>query len=220
MLLKPILHDAVKEWGDKADVRIFLFETLSQIHNARVLEVGCGKDYLLAALPRSSQGYGIDVDSKKLAQARKNAPRAVFTNASMYNIPFKKGHFDVVVCANALPGVDFPIAGSEGKRRKLRNKALSELNRVLKKEGTLLLTTPNGSYGKWPGKIKLEELSKLLKEAGFSAKIMGWNPFPPLLPPSRVLVKMPGWFSLLKHLTRNKIAMGKSKFFYVEARKL
>lgn len=211
---------ALLEWGDKADVRIFLFEMLSHLHNARVLEVGCGRDYLLAALPHSSKGFGIDVDTKKLAKSRKNAPRAVFKKASMYNLPFKKGYFDVVVCANALPGVDFAIAGSERKRSELRRKALSEMNRVLRKGGTLLLTTPNGDYAKWPGKIKREELEQLLKQAGFSAEVMGWNPFPPLLPPSRILTRMPGWFSLLKHIARKKMAVKKSKFFLVEAKKI
>ena len=211
--------EAVIEWGDNADVRIMLYHRLSHLENAKVLEVGCGRDYLLGALPESSKGYGIDVDGDKLKIARKNVPNASFKKASMYGMPFKKDFFDVVVCANALPGVDFPLKGSKTQQKALRLKTLKEFKRVLKKHGVLLLTTPNGGYGNWPGKISYDELHELLEKAGFKFGITGWNPFPPYIPPSRVLVKIPGWFRLLNKLAKKKIAVRKSKFFYVEAAK-
>lgn len=215
---KKLLKRAAREWGDRADVRVFVFDELSQLENKRVLEVGCGKGFLLAALPSSNKAFGIDLSDENITQAKKNAPNAVIKKASMYEIPFPASSFDVVVISNALPGVDFTIYGTEVKRRAFREKTLKEIKRVLKPSGVLILTTPNGDYGNWPGKIKLSELEALLKKAGFNFFIQGWNPFPPLLPPSRVLVKIPGWFHTLKSMSK-RMRPNKGKFFYVEARK-
>jgi SAM-dependent methyltransferase len=203
-------------WGDHLDVRFFLARRLQEFEGKKILDVGCGPGVLLSELPGSNEKFGVDSDAGLARSAKKLNPKAVVKRASMYRLPFPKNFFDVVVMANVVPGADFLVPPKH--RSALQKKALSEVARVLKRDGVLFLTTPNNSYYK-TNKLSFNELDALLKPL-FEFEIKGWNPFPkfPFFLPARVLARVPGWFSFLARLCLKGFFAKSSKFFYVEAR--
>ena len=100
---------------------------------------------------------------------------------------------------------------------------ISEIGRVLKKNGRLYLTTPNVGHGYYKGKhkIDLRELKSLMNasDSYFRFEVFGYNPFPRLLIP-RMLVRMPAIHKVLNYLKDRKFFTDKGRTFYVEAIKV
>jgi len=102
-----------------------------------VLDAGCGSGgFLHWLVDRGSfrSVAGIDVAGAAVELARKRVPGADLRVAPLAAIPFDDASFDLVICNDVLQHVD----ESELAR------SLSELRRVLRPEGRLLLRT-NGS---------------------------------------------------------------------------
>ncbi|MBI5035934.1 class I SAM-dependent methyltransferase [Candidatus Micrarchaeota archaeon] len=200
-------------WGDWLDVRFYLAGRLQRLHDKKILDIACNAGMVLSEIPEDNQTYGIDLDAKALKAAKAIAPKAKTKKASMYKLPYPKASFDAVVCANVLPGADFVF---HGNRLKPQKKLMKEVKRVLKKGGKLYLTTPNDAFYH-DGKETLQELEQILD--GFDYTLQGWNPFPrfPFFLPARLLVRIPGWFSLLRFLSEKGFFRRTSKYFYVEA---
>jgi SAM-dependent methyltransferase len=93
------------------------------------LDAGCGTGFQSALLTELGwDAYGIDVSAGLLSVARRRLPRAAFALASVEALPYPDGCFDrIVCCGSTLSFVDEPA------------RALSELGRVLRPGGRLLL---------------------------------------------------------------------------------
>jgi SAM-dependent methyltransferase len=98
----------------------------------RVLELGCGMGHLLAWLSGRYAVFGGDINPWALLQARQNVPGANFLLLSG-NEPyaFPAGAFDIVIAKHLVEHLKHPDG------------AISEISRVLKPAGLLLLVTPN-----------------------------------------------------------------------------
>ncbi len=100
----------------------------------KVLEVGCGRGYLTALMSRSASVAAFDISKGSLEYARElgNLDSNVFSfQGNVYSIPFEAETFDIVVATEVLehlPGLD---------------KAMKEIHRVLKKDGTVVASVPN-----------------------------------------------------------------------------
>lgn len=111
---------------------------LTPMQAKSVLDVGCGDGYLLYAIACQCPDlklHGVDNEplGVRLAreQLRKYECEASLTESSAYSLPFDDSSFDVVFMADAIEHLEQP------------EKALQEVERVLKKEGTFLVSTPN-----------------------------------------------------------------------------
>ncbi len=125
-----------------------------------VLDVGCGDGYLMARVgPLCDTVVGIDSEPAAINIARqKLGGHANCTPllASCYELPFGGERFDLVLLAEVIEHLESPES------------CLQEIRRVLTRDGTLLLTTPNW----WPNVVwdakhhikeyKPEELAALL----------------------------------------------------------
>lgn len=98
-----------------------------------VLDIACGEGYGSALLARQAAAVkGMDIDKSTIEQARKRytASNLSFEQAAVEKIPAPDQQFDVVVSFETLEHTD-------------RHQAmLSEIKRVLKKDGLLMLSTP------------------------------------------------------------------------------
>jgi SAM-dependent methyltransferase len=95
----------------------------------KILDVGCGSSRILQDLPGS---VGVDVLLRKLRFLRPVHPQVA--QASVFALPFPDASFDTVICSEVIEHIpDDP-------------RALGELTRVLKPNGTLVLGTPD--YGR------------------------------------------------------------------------
>ncbi len=164
-----------KDWtGERLETFVHNDSTIEHLHryaivneyikNKVVLDIACGEGYgsnLLAATARFVTG--VDIDNKIIAHASQKYKKdnLLFKHGSVENIPFEDAYFDVVVSFETLEHVS------------RHSSMLSEIKRVMKPGGLLLLSTPNKkSYSdvydyKNPfhkKELYLPELEKLLNE--------------------------------------------------------
>jgi SAM-dependent methyltransferase len=106
-----------------------------EVRNARVLDVGCGTGLFLSPLVAAgcTQLYGVDgpQDFTDRAIRRGYKEVTVVADLNISPIPGANGTFDLVICKDVFEHLLNPTH------------ALSEISRVLKKDGLLLLHVPN-----------------------------------------------------------------------------
>lgn len=154
-----------------------------------IVDLGCGDGfflYLLSNLPIKLNLIGYDSDELVLMNAKRNLSlkKIELINGSITSIPFKRNKCTKVILTEVLEHVEDD------------KKALSEVYRILKPKGTLLLTVPNYNFpffwdpinwvlqnlfgthisgtnffaGIWARHLRLykrERLKKLLEDTGF-----------------------------------------------------
>jgi len=101
-----------------------------------MLDAGCGTGiYSFALAEKVDNINSVDLSSEKISDARKiNIFNNIdFSEGDLCKLNFEKNHFEVVICSDVLEHI------------KNDEKAFSELSRVLKSGGTLLLTVPYDS---------------------------------------------------------------------------
>ena len=129
MSLYSILIDPLLE-----DLRIYTIEFSGMKKGDRVLDVGCGTgDQVFYYGKRGIEATGIDLNPKmiKVAEERKrreNLSNSSFLIADAQKLPFGDNSFDFVSISLVLHEIE------EG----LRDKIISEMKRVLKKDGFLI----------------------------------------------------------------------------------
>lgn len=98
----------------------------------KLLDVGCGDGILIHFIKnRVSEVYGIDNLSPDLQKAKKRGLITKLVNLDKEKLPFNNNTFDVVTCLDVIEHVKDPSI------------MLKEIYRVLKKNGVIILSTPN-----------------------------------------------------------------------------
>lgn len=117
----------------------FIFQAVEEKKPKKILEVGCGRGFYLQALslfdfPKEIQG--IDISEEYVKKAKKNCSdkRVSITQGSVYSLPYDKESYDLIICSEVLEHLDN------------QEKGLSEIRRVLKKGGNILITVPNERF--------------------------------------------------------------------------
>lgn len=103
-------------------------------HNKNVLDIACGEGYGTGLIAQNAlKVTGIDIDEITIKEAKKKYRNSnlEFHTSDICDIPIPDGSFDLIVCFETIEHLENQI------------KALSELKRVLKKDGILLISTPN-----------------------------------------------------------------------------
>lgn len=132
----------------------FLIDYTSSRDN--VLDVGCGNGRLLEVLKNKKVNYfGVDNSQKLIEIAQKKFPEGNFKIADILNLPFPENYFDKVYCIAVL----HHIPSAEFKLR-----AFTEMRKVLKPEGLLILTV----WNMWQRETAWKEFFK-----GIFLKIIG-----------------------------------------------
>lgn len=113
-----------------------MMNQMPSLENKTVLEVGCGAGIISLELAKTAKKVvGVDVTETALVFGRKLADllgysHVEFKKGDAENLEFEDESFDLIVCSEVLEH----LLNTE--------KAISEFYRVLKKDGTLILTTP------------------------------------------------------------------------------
>jgi len=115
--------------GSKAREHLIAKELLRIKSSQSFLDVGCAQGYYISiAKTRTSNLFGIDYVPAFVAEAKKTGAKVVACSAE--KLPFESNKFDFVLCTETLEHV------SDWK------KAVSEIKRVLKKNGRAIITVP------------------------------------------------------------------------------
>lgn len=152
---------------------------LSQIKFNNCLDVGCASGYMVSQIARifpNVKCVGIDIYDKAIEYAKRTYPNIKFKVAFADKLPFKDNTFDVILFYETIEHVENP------------RECLKDIGRVLKKNGTLILTMDSGSLlfrlvwfvwentkGKiWQGAhlhpFHHTELEQLIKNSNFKIK--------------------------------------------------
>lgn len=112
----------------------------ADIQEKDILDIGCGYGWCeIAFLRRNPNAItGIEISEKDLETIRKNVtdPRVSLFVSGATKLPFQDESFDTVVSWEVIEHIP---KGTE-------NKMFSEVRRVLKKNGSLYLSTPHASF--------------------------------------------------------------------------
>ena len=225
-------------WGDDYDVRFYLISKFPEIKNEMILDIGGGVGIISSEFDKSNFCVNLDIsyqDLKKCKNVFKNSINVL--NGSMTNVALKDNSFDYVVCAHLLEvAKTFDIENENVIKNEINkfptvSKVLEEINRILKPNGILLLTTPNNEYYK-SIKLTYNELKLHLKQFFENFSIKLYNTYPRLHSKNRKLNMANVLPKLMTKLSnREKIIQeslmksdnGKDKYsvsFFVEAKKL
>jgi dolichol-phosphate mannosyltransferase len=98
--------------------------------STRILDIGCGSSRIIQSLP---QAVGMDMQLRKLRWLR--APGRQLVQASLMRLPFEDEAFDCVISSEVIEHIP---------REEI---SLTDMVRVLRPGGTLILGTPD--YGRW-----------------------------------------------------------------------
>lgn len=115
--------------------RLNLIKSLiSKENNLKILDAGCGEGHLIKKLfeeNKNCQYYGIDITPVALKNAKERCPDAEFFKMDLKNIGFSDNFFDIVVCTETIEHIYN------------YQRAITELVRILGKNGSLIITFPN-----------------------------------------------------------------------------
>ena len=121
----------------------------------RILDIGCGSSRIVQSLPHA---VGMDMQIRKLRWLR--APGRQLVQGSMNELPFADGSFDAVISSEVIEHI--PRSDVD----------LSEMVRVLRPGGVLVLGTPD--YGRWIWRT-LENIYKKVFPQGYATEHI--NPY-------------------------------------------
>ncbi len=150
-----------KEYNPALDARyeMVVREAAQLPAGGRLLDVGCGDGLLLGRLaPLVKEAVGIDSEAEAIRIATQMLavhPHCRVLHNACYDVPFGNAEFDLVTSTDVIEHLTDPSLH------------LSEIRRVLKPGGTLLLTTPKWRPDrKWDERhfqeFKPDELNNLL----------------------------------------------------------
>ena len=122
-----------KEFAKRPSPWVSIFELVKrESKTGKVLDIGCGDGRYLVSLKGKGVEYiGIDSCGALLEEARKNFPDYQFRIGDILDLKFGDNTFDTVMCIATLHHIP---------SRELQLKALSEIYRVLKPGGKLVMT--------------------------------------------------------------------------------
>jgi SAM-dependent methyltransferase len=107
-------------------------EFLNSLPPGRILDVGCGLGFLLSGLSDKYEKYGVEIS--KFAAKHAGKWGKIYCG-DLYGAAYPDEHFDVVVLYHVIEHIEDPA------------KIILEIKRILKKEGYLVLGTPDFDSG-------------------------------------------------------------------------
>ncbi len=142
-------------WGDEGivqryngeDRQKFFREALDACRkylHGRIADVGCGSGaflQLMSTLDLSSTLYGIDFSWSSVTRSRRCASTSMFAVSDIYHLACCNEAIDTVICMETLEHLEQV------------NEAITELLRICRKGGHVIITIPNGACDDYVGHL-------------------------------------------------------------------
>lgn len=109
---------------------------LELVSGKNVLDIACGEGFGTAVLARKAANvWGVDISDEAVSYARGkyNRYNLNYKQGSVESLDFENDHFDIVISFETIEHVEESI----------QDKFLKEASRVLKKDGILVISTPD-----------------------------------------------------------------------------
>lgn len=114
----------IAKYIERTTIRNLNKEITKYVAGKRVLDYGCGKGSFVYSKHRDKEIWGVDIKQNSEYPGK-------FKLVSGSQIPFEDNYFDCIVFAGVIQYIEN------------YDKAMSEIKRVLKKEGLLIIATVN-----------------------------------------------------------------------------
>ena len=130
---QKIIYSQLAEQKDviRNEILSKIIKNIVKTPHQNLLDVGCGNGHLLAPFVSLQNCYGVDLEETSLLLAKSKGITTYCTNLEREAIPFEPNFFDLIICSEVIEHVCNT------------DNLLNEINRVLKKNGYLILTFPN-----------------------------------------------------------------------------
>lgn len=137
----PILEAKINPYAKEFNWRYNWASTFCE--NKVVLDVPCGMGWGTSLIKNAKKVSGLDISQEAIKEAikRYSNRKRDFTVGSMDNLPYLDDIFDIIICLEGIEHV--PV--------KVGEKFVSEIWRILKSGGLMLLSTPQHISGKHSG---------------------------------------------------------------------
>ena len=141
-------------------LNVVFHELLNEsIENKNILDAGCGTGWFSKwACDRKAKVTSMDLGENLLKKTAQKCSSKIIIG-SVLKMPFEDNTFDIIISSEVIEHVTEPYL------------ALKEMYRVLKPEGTLIITTPNKF---WHFSVSLANLFKLRPYQGLE-NWLGWR---------------------------------------------
>ncbi len=109
------------------------YKFLNPMPNDSILDVGCAQGYFerYFLIGKVSKVKGVDINLKAIEYCSKKDGKEYYLHCAAEKLPFQDNEFDKVLCLDTLEHVDDEV------------KTISEIRRVLRPNGLLVLSVPN-----------------------------------------------------------------------------
>lgn len=114
-----------------------IVDRILKLNPHTILDLGCGNGNILKILEEKIDAdlYGLDLSENMISQAKKNLKSEVnLTVGDSENLPYDNNKFDIVICNASFHHYTNP------------ERALTEIKRILKKDGVFILGDPTGPF--------------------------------------------------------------------------
>lgn len=192
-----------------------------------LLDIGCGAGFLLAeAENRGLKTWGIDISQNALNQAHKICKQTQFSQGVAEELPYSDEEFNFVTCLGSLEHFLDP------------DRALKEMHRVLRYDGTVCIVLPNRWFivdfirGVLNGEglshqqenerfYSLKEALQLINEASFAVvRKEKHNPSVETIRTSKPLAKHRNLFLWLYKRAKRRLPLSASYCFVFKCKKI
>ena len=97
----------------------------------RILDVGCGDGRITRHFVEGNKCYGVDISEKAVHKAMERGLKGYVLDLEEDSFPFQDGYFDLVICSQVIEHIINT------------DHILTEINRILHKNGFMILSFPN-----------------------------------------------------------------------------
>ncbi len=139
--------DLIAEYLGPERLRFYeeVADVCASFRPSRVIDVGCGPGYLLAALirrcPDLDEVVGVDFSEAAIHRLLEIAPGARGEVRSVYELDLGDERFDLVLATEVLEHLERP------------RDALARMQTLCSDDGRLLVTVPDGAHDDWEGHV-------------------------------------------------------------------
>lgn len=158
-------------WWHKAKRNLISFFLNQNLKNtgSKILDVGCGTGKNLETFSKFGQVWGIDNSKEAIIFCRRRGFKNI-VKGNIERMPFEKNSFDAITALDVLEHVN-------------DSEALTEIKRVLRKKGILIITVPafNWLWSRWDEVLLHKRrytdktLRKVLQKNGFKVNKISYS---------------------------------------------
>jgi len=125
------MSDIAKVTAFRIQSRYKFLKDLLRSETGQVLVVGCGSRDEMSILNKKCKGIGIDISEVAVRKSKRRYPQFEYSVGDAQDLPFKDNSIDCLICSEVIEHLEND------------EKFIEEAHRVLRKNGRLILTTPN-----------------------------------------------------------------------------